>query len=117
MNTRRCTFCRERVGVVLLVFDGVTEQPAPACRDCRDRLGLQVFKVEVLDPAALPAHPACEECGCVLPSPDTEPAVVWVGDKVRGIVATCNACRVKSNRPTLLVAVPEELRTPDETWE
>jgi len=51
VNVRRCTFCREPVGVVLLVFDGVCDQPAPACRPCRDRLGLKVFKVEVLDPA------------------------------------------------------------------
>jgi hypothetical protein len=117
VNTRRCTYCHERVGVVLLVFDGVSEQPVSACRDCRDRLGLQVFKVEVLDAAALPAHPTCEDCGCALPSPDTEPVVVWVGDRRRGIVATCNACRVKSSRPTLLVTVPEEQGQPDGTWE
>lgn len=117
MNVRRCTFCREPVGVVLLVFDGVSDQPAPACRDCRDRLALKVFKVEVLDPAALPAHPSCEDCGRVLPSPDTEPAVVWVGDKTRGIVATCNACRVKSSRTTMLVTVAEELRQPGGDWE
>jgi hypothetical protein len=29
-----------------------------------------------------------------------------------GIVAMCNACRVKSGPPTLLVTVPEELREP-----
>ena len=29
-----------------------------------------------------------------------------------GIIAVCNACRVKSSRPTLLVTVPEELREP-----
>jgi hypothetical protein len=116
MTARRCIFCRREVGVVLLVFDGITDEPVQACRDCRDRLGLKVFKVDVLDPASLPAHPACEDCGRRLPSPDTEPAVVWVGDRIRGIVATCNACRVKSSRETLLVTRPEE-RLPSGEWE
>ena len=35
----------------------------------------------------------------------------------RGIVATCNACRVKSSRTTMLVTVAEELRQPGGDWE
>ncbi len=109
----RCVYCRQDVGVVLFVFDGVSAEPVPACRDCRDRLHLAVFKVDVLDATTLPAHPVCEDCGRSLPSPDTEPAVVWVCDRVRGIVASCNACRVTSGRSTLVTIVPPEGHAPD----
>jgi hypothetical protein len=44
---RRCTFCREHVGVVLWVFDGVTEYPVPACQACAGRHGLRVYRVEM----------------------------------------------------------------------
>jgi len=44
---RRCTFCREQVGVVLWAFDGVTEYPVPSCQVCCDRLGLKVYRVEM----------------------------------------------------------------------
>jgi hypothetical protein len=76
-------------GVVLQVFDGVSDQPAPACRDC----------------------------GRGLPSPDKEPAVAWVFHKTRVIVAMCSACLVMRSRPTLLAAVPEGLRQPGGEWE
>lgn len=44
---RRCTYCREQVGIVLWVFDGVTEYPIPSCQACRDKLGLKVFRAEI----------------------------------------------------------------------
>lgn len=92
--------------VVLWVFDGVQDEPVPACRDCRDKYRLKVFRVELLEEAGLPQHPDCEYCGRPLPSPDTEPAVVWVKD-VRGVVAVSDACRVKYDFTNLWTVVPE----------
>jgi hypothetical protein len=109
-------YCHEQVGVVLWVFDGVSDGPVPACRDCRDRYRLGVFRVEILDSGSLPAHPACEECGCLLPSPDTEPAVLWVADRRRGIVASCDACRIKNDSATLCTASPGEVGAPSAEW-
>jgi hypothetical protein len=107
VTARRCVYCHEDVGVVLWVFDGVSDEPVPACRDCRDRHRLSVFRVEVLDPSSLPGHPTCEDCGRALPSPDTEPAVLWVSDRRRGIVASCNACRLANGRSTLCTSAPD----------
>lgn len=104
--SRSCMYCREHVDVVLWVFDGVQDELVPACRDCRDKHRLKVFRVELLDEAGLPQHPDCEYCGRPLPSSDTEPAVVWVKD-VRGVVAVCNACRVRYDLTTLWTVVPE----------
>jgi hypothetical protein len=105
--SRRCVYCRQDVGVVLWVFDGVQDEPVPACRDCRDKYRLKVFRAELLDEASLPHHPDCEYCGRILPSPDTEPFVLWVKD-VRGLVAVCNACRVRYDLTTLWTALPQE---------
>lgn len=46
---RRCTYCRQEIGVILWVFDGVTEYPIPCCQACRDRLGLKVYRAEMDD--------------------------------------------------------------------
>jgi hypothetical protein len=43
---RRCTFCRDEIGAVHWAFDGVSERPVPACRECCERLRLKVWKVE-----------------------------------------------------------------------
>jgi len=104
--SRRCVYCREDVEVVLRVFDGMQDDPVPTCRDCRDTYRLKVFCVELLDEAALRQQPNCEYCGRPLPSPDTGPSVVWVKD-VRGVVAACNACRVKYDLTNLWTVVPE----------
>jgi hypothetical protein len=104
--SRRCVYCREDVEVVLWVFDGVQDEPVPACRDCRDKYRLKVHRVELLDSAGLPQHPDCEYCGRPLPIPDTEPVVAWVKD-VRGVVAVCDACRVQHDLTTLWTVAPE----------
>ncbi len=39
---------------------------------------------------------------------DTEPAVLWVSDRRRGIVASCNACRLENGWRTLLTVTPDE---------
>ena len=49
MMLRRCVFCREELGVVLWVFDGVQNDPVPACGACRDKMRLRVHKTEILD--------------------------------------------------------------------
>jgi hypothetical protein len=59
MMMRRCVFCREELGVVLWVFDGVQNDPVPACGGCRDKLRLRVHKTEILD-AALLEDPATQ---------------------------------------------------------
>lgn len=117
MRTRRCVYGHEDVGVVLWVLDGASDEPVPACRDCRDKYRLRVFRVEVLDPACLPAHPACEGCGRRLPLADTEPAVVWVSERRRGIVASCNACRLENDWHTLLTVTPDEAGAPAAKWQ
>lgn len=104
--SRSCIYCREHVDVVFWVFDGVQDELVPACRHRRNKHRLKVFRVELLDEAGLPQHPDCEYCGRPLPSPDTEPAVVWVKD-VRGVVAVCNACRVRYDLTTPWTVVPE----------
>jgi hypothetical protein len=104
--SRRCIYCREDVTVVLWVFDGVQDEPVPACRDCRDKYRLKVFRVELLETAGLPQHPSCEYCGRSLPTPGTEPTVVWVKD-VRGMVPVCNACRIRYDLVTLWTVAPE----------
>ncbi len=46
---RHCTYCRHEVGVILWVFDGVTDYPIPCCQACKERIGLKVFRVEMDD--------------------------------------------------------------------
>lgn len=36
----RCLFCRTELDTVHWAFDGVSDQPAPACKACCDRLRL-----------------------------------------------------------------------------
>jgi hypothetical protein len=52
----------------------------------------------------------------LLPSPDTEPAVLWVADRRRGIVASCDACRIKNDSATLCTASPGEVGAPSAEW-
>ena len=114
MSTRRSVPCHEDLGVVLRAFAGVSDEPIPACRD---RSRLSVSRVEVVDPASLPAHPLCEDCGRALPSPDTGPAVVCASDRRRGIVASCSACPIKNGRSTLCTVTADEAGTRPPEWE
>jgi ADP-ribosyl-[dinitrogen reductase] hydrolase len=106
---QRCTFCRTEIGSVHWAFDGVSEQPVPACRECCDRLRLKVWKVEVKDGAEgadLPVRADCVHCGIPLPSDDTRPVIVWVRGE-HGVDAVCNACRIRYGRVTQFVTLPD----------
>ena len=103
---QRCTFCREETGAVHWAFDGVSEQPVPACRECCQKLRLKVWKVDVKEPKDLPVRADCVHCGTPLPSADTKPVIVWVRGE-HGVDAVCNACRVRHDRVTQFVTLPD----------
>jgi ADP-ribosylglycohydrolase len=102
----RCTFCRDDIGTVHWAFDGVDEQPVPACRECCERLRLKVWKVDVREGKELPVRADCVHCGVPLPSDDTRPVIVWVRGE-HGVDAVCNACRVRYGRVTQFVTLPD----------
>ena len=103
---QRCTFCRDEIGTVHWAFDGVNEQPVPACRECCGKLRLKVWKVEAKEPKDLPARADCVYCGIPLPSADTRPVIVWVRGE-HGVDAVCNACRIRYDRATQFVTLPD----------
>ena len=103
---RRCTFCRVEIGAVHWAFDGVSEQPVPACRECCERLRLKVWKVEAQEPKDMPVRADCVYCGTPLPSADTRPVIVWVRGE-HGVDAVCNACRIRYDRATQFVTLPD----------
>jgi ADP-ribosyl-[dinitrogen reductase] hydrolase len=103
----RCVYCRAGLESVHWAFDGVSDQPVPACRECCERLRLKVWRVEASESEGkdLPLRADCVHCGIPLPSRDTAPVIVWVrGD--HGVEAVCNACRVRYRRVTELVTLP-----------
>ncbi len=103
---QRCTFCREQIGTVHWAFDGVSEQPVPACRECCEKLRLKVWKVDVKEPKDMPVRADCVYCGIPLPSADTRPVIVWVRGE-HGVEAVCNACRIRYGRETQFVTLPD----------
>jgi len=107
---QRCTFCRDEIASVHWAFDGVSEQPVPACRECCDRLRLKVWKVEPGSGeragADLPVRADCVHCGTPLPSDDTRPVILWVRGE-HGVEAACNACRIRYERVTQFVTLPD----------
>jgi len=74
----RCLFCRTELDSVHWAFDGVSEQPVPACRQCCERLHIKVWRVDVGGGADLPLRVDCVHCGTPLPSADTWPVIAWV---------------------------------------
>lgn len=102
----RCTFCHDEIGAVHWAFDGVSEQPVPACRECCERLRLKVWKVEAREASDKPARADCVYCGVPLPSADTRPVIVWVRGE-HGVEAVCNACRIRYGRETQYVTLPD----------
>jgi ADP-ribosyl-[dinitrogen reductase] hydrolase len=103
---QRCTFCRDEIGTVHWAFDGVSEQPVPACRECCEKLRLKVWKVEAQEPKDMPVRADCMYCGIPLPSADTRPVIVWVRGE-HGVDAVCNACRIRYDRATQFVTLPD----------
>ena len=106
----RCVFCRCELDSVHWAFDGVSDQPVPACRECCERLRAKVWRVEPGEGGGLPGVAECTYCGMPLPSTDTWPVIVWVKAD-RGVAAVCNACRIRYDRETQFVTLP------DENWE
>ena len=103
----RCVFCRTDLDTVHWAFDGVSDQPVPACRECCDRLRLKVWRVEAGEGEGkdLPVRADCVYCGTPLPSQDTRPVIVWVRGE-HGVEAVCNACRIRYGRETQFVTLP-----------
>jgi len=112
----RCIFCRTELDSVHWAFDGVSDQPVPACRECCERLHIKVWRVEPGEGRDLPAETECAYCGQPLPSADTWPVIVWVRAE-HGVAAVCNACRIRHDRETQFVSLPyedwEERPTPE----
>ena len=102
----RCTFCRDEIGTVHWAFDGVSDQPVSACRECCQKLRLKVWKVDVKEGEDLPVRADCVHCGVPLPSDDTRPVIVWVRGE-HGVEAVCNTCRVRHDRVTQFVTLPD----------
>jgi ADP-ribosyl-[dinitrogen reductase] hydrolase len=103
---KRCVICRAEVGTVHWAFDGVSADPVPACRECCERLRLKVWKVDVEEGEDMPVRADCVYCGIPLPSEDTRPVIVWVRGE-HGVDAVCNACRIKYDRETQFVTLPD----------
>jgi hypothetical protein len=103
----RCVFCRTELDSVHWAFDGVSDQPVPACRECCGRLHTKVWRVESGEGTDLPAEAECRYCGQPLPSADTWPVIVWVKAEY-GLAAVCNACRIRHDRETQVVSLPFE---------
>ena len=103
----RCLFCRSDLDTVHWAFDGVSDQPVPACRECCDRLRLKVWRVEAGEGEGrdLPVRADCVYCGTALPSWDTRPVIVWVRGE-HGVEAVCNSCRIRYGRETQFVTLP-----------
>ena len=112
----RCLFCRTELDSVHWAFDGVSEQPVPACKACCERLHVRVWRVDVGGGTDLPLHVDCFHCGTPLPSADTRPVIVWVKGE-HGVDGVCNACRVRYDRETLFVTQPREEREEDEAMD
>jgi len=102
----RCTFCRTDLDTVHWAFDGVSDQPVPACKECCHRLRLKVWRVDAEEGKDLPARAHCAYCGTPLPSEDTRPVIVWVRGE-HGVEAVCNACRIRYGRETQFVTLPD----------
>ena len=102
-----CLFCRTDLDTVHWAFDGVSDQPVPACRECCDRLRLKVWRVETGEGGGgdLPVRADCVYCGTALPSWDTRPVIVWVRGE-HGVEAVCNGCRIRYGRETQFVTLP-----------
>jgi len=103
----RCLFCRTELDSVHWAFDGVSEQPVPACKRCCDRLRVKVWRVDVGGGTDLPLRVDCVHCGTPLPSADTWPVIAWVKGE-HGVDGVCNACRVRYGRETQFVTQPHE---------
>ena len=103
----RCVFCRSDLDTVHWAFDGVSDQPVPACKECCDRLRLKVWRVDAGEGEGkdLPVRADCVYCGTALPSQDTYPVIVWVKGE-HGVEAVCNACRIRYGRETQFVTLP-----------
>jgi len=112
----RCLFCRAELDSVHWAFDGVSEQPVPACKACCDRLHVRVWRVDVGGGTDLPLRADCFHCGTPLPSADTWPVIVWVKGE-HGVDGVCNACRVLYDRETLFVTRPHEEPEEDEAMD
>jgi len=103
----RCLFCRTDLDTVHWAFDGVSDQPVQACKECCDRLRLKVWRVDTGEGGGndLPVRADCVYCGTPLPSRDTQPVIVWVRGE-HGVEAVCNACRIRYGRETQFVTLP-----------
>jgi ADP-ribosyl-[dinitrogen reductase] hydrolase len=103
----RCLFCRADLDTVHWAFDGVSDQPVPACKECCDRLRLKVWRVDPGEEEStdMPVRADCIYCGTPLPSADTRPVIVWVKGE-HGVEAVCNACRIRYGRETQFVTLP-----------